>query len=259
MEPALQPLIDFLAATIAPARIYRMKELTSPLIKADPVIDLLIIMKGSSASGITELETLIKITRENFPNLQCSFHQQGTVEDCLRRGHILYSLHCIQENCIYDNSGKEYPVTVPEKVHELKQAATEQFQFCYTRAKEFLQAAINLYQERKSALTMFLLHQSVEFIYRGVIKSLHGIDKRTHELRVLVKMVRHHARQLNEVIHNAASKQVQLITELDRAYIDARYEQGYAVKDETIKALCAIIPQLHHRAMEVVKQSLEVY
>jgi pyruvate/oxaloacetate carboxyltransferase len=58
-------------------------------------------------------------------------------------------MHCIHEISIYDNSGKEYPVTAQETVHELKQAATEQFQFFYTRATDFLQAAINLYQERK--------------------------------------------------------------------------------------------------------------
>jgi hypothetical protein len=59
------------------------------------------------------------------------------------------------------------------------------------------------------------------------------------------------------VIDKAGSKQVQLIVELDKADIDARYEQWYTVKEESINVFFEIILVLHHSAMEIVRQSLE--
>lgn len=151
----------------------------------------------------------------------------------LRNGHIFYSLNCVPENLVYDDEKITYPATSPEALRNLKQLTSEKFIGYYDKAIDFYNSAITLNQTRSTSITLFMLHQAVELIYRGLLLSLSGYDKKTHEIRALKKYLCRCAPQINECFPGKTENEKRLLEILDAAYLRAMYEDDYTI-DEAI-------------------------
>jgi len=252
----LKPLIQFLVAAISPAKIYMLKQPEGEINQLVPYIDLLIVMSGKSGVPFPEMEPILNIACAQHPQVICSLHNEGSVIEGLRAGHIFYSLYCTADNLVYDDKVMEYPAAIPETVSAIRQKANEIFNRYFQKAQDFYNCATMLRQDGSSSLIMFMLHQSVECIYRGNLQSFTGYDKKTHEIRVLMKHVRHHTRQLNIAFTDSMPENKRLIQLLDKAYIDARYENQYSIEEKDQKMIFDKVTLLHTVAKDVVKAVL---
>jgi HEPN domain-containing protein len=196
----------------------------------------------------------------------CSFHLEAVVMKGLQNGHVFYSLNCIPENLVYDNETVDYPVTAPEILEELKQQIVEKFLPAFERALDFHESAAYLYENenQESPIIPFLLHQAVELTYRGILQGLGGCPNysgnrakdttTTHTIRILQKLARCCAPQLNIVFPDNTGEEKRLLDLLEHAYADARYDNRYVVPKDDLSKLFDRVILLQGIAKNLVKE-----
>ncbi len=252
----IKPLIQFLVMAISPAKIYMLKQPSDDSHQADVCADLLIVMPAKSEIPFPELEPILNIACVQHEHVVCSLHNEGSVLEGLRSGHIFFCLHCTADNLIYDDKVTEYPVPTPEIFSAIRQKAAAIFKQYLRKAQDFYNSSIMLRQNGTSPLIMFMLQQSVECIYRGSLQSFNGYDKKTHEIRVLMKQARHYIRQLNIAFTENLPENKRLILLLDKAYIDARYEKEYSIEESDLEKVFEKVSLLHTIAKDISKAFL---
>lgn len=255
---AIQPLIQLLVATIAPAKIYMLKQDETARNDSATIIDLLIVISGKQGVAFTELEPILNIACLQYPQVVCSLHHEGSVLEGLRKGHIFYSFHCTMDNLVYDNKVLDYPVTSPEHLLPVKQNALQIFNGNFRKAQEFYSSAESLYQKNFSPLVVFMLHQAAELTYRAILQSLNGYDKKSHEIRVLAKCVRPRARKLHSILNADTPEDKHTIELLDRAYLSARYDEQYNIAEKDLETIFKKVKLLQEVAMQTVMDTLQI-
>lgn len=253
----IKPVIQFLVATITPAKIYMMKQEAGADNERQNTIDLLIIMSGKSGIAFTELEPILQIACSQHQQVRCSLHDEGTVVDALRNGHVFYSLHCIAANLVYDDKSLTYPETSPAALATIKQQARQNFDSYFQKALEFYSIALTMRQSNCSTLVTFMLHQAVELTYRGILQSLNGYSKKTHDICILMKLALRCARQLNTVLEPGIEENSHLIQLLNNAYLDARYEADYIFDEKYLPLAFEKVGLLHTTAKNIIETKLK--
>ncbi len=248
---SLKPIIQFLVTTIAPAKIYMLK--TEDTNKQSVYIDLLLVISRNTGVPFTELEPMLDIAYLKDKRVNCSLHNEGNVVEGLKSGHIFYSLNCIPENLVYDDKKLTYPTTSPEALQVMKKNALEKFINYHGKATDFFDSAISLSESHSTPIALFMLHQAVELIYRGILFSLNGYDKKTHEIRALKKYVRRCAPQINECFLGISENEERLLDILDSAYLRARYQDNYAIDENDLATLFERVKQLLSASKEFVQ------
>jgi HEPN domain-containing protein len=249
----LKPIIQFLVMTIAPAKIYMLDHRNIVNQPAPTNIDLLLVIPNKNNIPFSELEPVIEIPYLKESRVTCSLHNEGVVLEALRNGHIFYSLHFTSENLIYNDKAINYPVPSTQAVQEMKQRAREKFLQHFERAEDFYTSAEFLYQKRTGKIIAFLLHQAAEFSYRGVLLSLNGYDKRTHEIHSLKRHSRRCAPQLNTIFSSDAEEEKRLTELLNNAYLESRYDSNYEVNENDLNIIFEKVKVLQNTCKELVE------
>ena len=251
---SLKPIIQFIVTAISPAKIYMLEH------KVDlndlPYIDLFIVISAKTSTSFTELEPILEIAYLKNQRVSCSLHNEGNVLEGLRNGHILYSLNFIPENLVYDDKVLEYPIASSEDLKTVKRNALEKFIGYYEKANDFYGCAKFLNENRPNSITVFMLHQATELIHRGILMSLNGYDKKTHEIRVLKKYIRRCAQALNGCFPDVADTDKRLLDILDSSYLRSRYEETYSISDVDTALLFEKINQLLASSKDYVQRRL---
>ena len=252
----LKPIIQFLVATIAPSKIFMIKSEELSASEDVRYIDLLIVISGSCAVPFTELEPILQIACLKDTSICCSLHNEGSVLESLRNGHLFYSLNFKPDNLVYDNKTVDYPKITEQALSDIKKSAKEKFNQAFTKAKDFFELATIFNQDYISDILGFLLHQAVELTYRAILRSLNGYDKKSHEIRLLKKQVRRVAANLNTVFPDDTEAEKRLLDILESAYLDARYSDTGPMSSEIISVLLEKIDRLQDLAKQIVESKL---
>jgi HEPN domain-containing protein len=252
----IKPLIQFLVATIAPAKIYMLNQNVTSYHDSRSIIDLLLIMPGTCSVAFPELEPIINIASSQYQYVSCSLHHEGSVLEWLRKGHVFYSLNCIPDNLVYDNGVLNYPAKSHQDLLDIKEKAIQIFNWYFGKAQEFYGCAESLHKNNCSSLVMFMLHQAAELTFRGILIGLNGYDKRTHEIRVLMKYTRRCAPALNQLFLEEINKGKHIMQLLDKAYIVGRYSSEYTIEENLLSLTFEKVKLLHFTASKIVEQSL---
>ncbi|HEX7904870.1 MAG TPA: HEPN domain-containing protein [Chitinophagaceae bacterium] len=202
------------------------------------------------------MELILNIACAQHSQVVCSLHNEGSVLEGLRAGHFFYCFYCTADNLVYDDKVTEYPIAIPETLSVIRQKTAETFNRYFQKVQDFYSSAVMLRKDGSSPLIMFILHQSVECIYRGSLQSFNGYDKKTHEIRVLMKQVRHRVRRLNYVFTDSIPENKRLIQLLDMAYINARYEKEYSIEEKDLALIFEKVKLLHDLAKTVAERTL---
>lgn len=247
----IKPLIQFIVAAIAPAKIYMMKHPDTDTTSKDKYIDLLIVISPKNDTPFLELQPILDMAYLQDWRVSCSLHSEGNIIDGLRNGHVFYSLQCVQENLVYDDKANNYPVTPPEILQEIKNQAYLKFEQNFMKALDFSESAAYLHENNAPRITAFMLHQGAELTFRGILQSLNGYDKKTHEIRLLKKLVRRCAPQLCNIFPDDSEEEKRILDVLENAYSHARYDNDFQIPEEDLTVLFEKVTLLHETAQKV--------
>jgi HEPN domain-containing protein len=254
----LKPIIQFLVATVAPTKIYRVQNRNFKNDTTENYIDLLLVIPNKNNVPFTELEPIIEIPYLKEKRVVCSLHNEGVVLGALRGGHIFYTLNFTAENLIYDDKAVTFPITSFEAVEEMKQKAREIFFQHFERAQNFYSCAEYLQQHNPGKIIPFLLHQATEFAYRGILMSLNAYDKRTHDIHSLKKHTRRCAPQLSIIFSSDIVEEKRLTELLEKAYLESRYESNYEVNEKDLTIFFEKVKSLQETCKELVEAKTDL-
>ena len=247
----LKPLIEFLVMTIHPAKIYLL-----PQDDNDSYFNLLIVISSKYNLPFSKLEPILELIYALDYKVTCSLHNEGLVRESLKNGQIYFSLNCRPEYLLYDDGQFEYPETSEEIMIVLKREARKVFDTSYGKAQAFYGSALQLLEANDKRLIPFMLQQSAELTYRAILKAIFGADHKTHELRILKKLVRRASRKLCDIFKNDDPEDMKLMHQLERAYVDARYQDEYNPEEIPINLAFEKVRLLHQAAEEFIGERL---
>lgn len=108
--------------------------------------------------------------------------------------------------------------------------AAERLEAGLDKAKEFWSLALQANYEMKP----FLLHQSAEMLLRAILMAWEKLEKKTHEIRVLLR----YAAKYNPGFGSIFSPEEDaLLNLLDKCYANSRYHAGFKVSGELLSSL----------------------
>ncbi|HEY1009880.1 MAG TPA: HEPN domain-containing protein [Daejeonella sp.] len=238
------PIVDLIIASLEPEMIFQVTHPNVLQDGADTYRDLLIVLPDSNATPFQELEPVVELITAKDGRLSCSLHKASAIQQALNDGHIYYSLVCIKENLIYQNTTAKIPDLPAEKFAAVVAKGRQEFEAGMAKAHSFYAGAEKYAKSNDSAMTMFMLQQATELTFRAVALSLYGIERRTHSIKSLKKLNRRLASQLNDIFPADTDEEERLLKVLEDAYLEARYLNGYTVAIDDLQILLIRVGQL---------------
>lgn len=101
-----------------------------------------------------------------------------------------------------------------------------------------------------------MLHQTAELTYRGILQSLNGYDKKTHEIRVLRKYARRCAPQLCSIFSDDSEGEKRILDILEGADSNSRYVDDYDIPEGDLNVLFEKIILLQDMAQKIAHSVL---
>jgi HEPN domain-containing protein len=118
----------------------------------------------------------------------------------------------------------------PEDRRLIFSKASERLESGLDKAKEFQSLARQANQEMKP----FLLHQSAEMALRAILIAWEKLEKKTHEIRVLLRYAAKYNRDFGSIF---SSEEETMLNLLDKCYANSRYHAGFTVPEKVIPSL----------------------
>ncbi|RYE59279.1 MAG: HEPN domain-containing protein [Sphingobacteriales bacterium] len=151
----------------------------------------------------------------------------------IRKVNLFVCASCLSENLIYDPEG--LIISTPEigKRAQALEQATSQFHYGLGRSGAFADGATFYFAKKELPIAMFMLHQAIELLLRGILISLTNYNLRSHSLNEFNNKIRKCAPKL-VFLEDGALEEKYLLEQLEYSYSSARYNLAYEVGEERV-------------------------
>lgn len=255
LEVWLSSVVQLIIAALEPTKIYRVQHKST---SEDPgFVDLLIMIPANRGKPFAEMEPAVSLPFSTEVELNCTLHCESNVRRALQDGHLFYTFTIKPKNLIYDSKASDpFPQPTAEDLAALREKTANQWQQQSAKAVQFYKSAIDLCAD-SAALKVFMLHQAAELTLRAIIQNLIGMEKKTHEIRVLRKHVRRIAPELSRVFSDEREEDVQLLQLLEDAYVKSRYDNQFSIKEDQLDFLEKKVKLIMEKAAAAVQHHLD--
>lgn len=160
-----------------------------------------------------------------------SFHEW------LKQGHFFAmqvwqkAVRLHDKGIITDASVSSCSAPVDETETEKNQVAGK------NRAKEFLVGAELFVARKQYSMAAFMLHQCAEQTLITLVKARTGYHANTHSIERLLRLAELVSYQIRDMLPRTTEKQKCLFSQLQKAYIEARYKADYKATEEDLQYL----------------------
>lgn len=197
---------------------------------------------------LEQAESLVKFTLHNHLNISCKLFTYGTMTDLIRNGHFYYGNFCVKENCIYQRNDRfNLPVSNTDLLATSKTQAIANFKQHSHKANNFFMGAQHFLIEKEYEMAAFMLQQACEFTFNSVLVAFMDKPIRSHDLLTLRKQASHYLPKIIGSLHDKPKKEVQLLSQIQGAYIKARYDEHYQITTEQLMVLITATQQFTQR------------
>jgi len=192
--------------------------------------DLLLVTDKYTGKPFAEVHSILDLALLGLEHINCTVYDYGVLHNRLSRGHFYLSGVCRPQNCLYQRSRYfDLPLLAKESADELIHASTPLFWQNLRNAYTFYQGACQYYRDNEYNMTAFMLQQSCEMTYRGLLLAFRDKDVRSHELTILRKHVCHFIPEIQGVFANDEAKELHILSDIQESYIRSRYDRNYEV------------------------------
>lgn len=184
---------------------------------------------------LEEVQNLVNFALKNHSNFSCAIFTYGTMVDCINNAHFYYSNLCIEKYCIYQSQpnfilGSPNPTLLAAA----KLKAKANFKLYYRKSNIFLNSAKDFFTQNEYAMSAFMLQQACEFSFNGIITTFKGKTIKSHDLLILRKHASHYLPSLIGLFHDHPKKEIKILSQIQEAYINARYDEYYEISSEDL-------------------------
>lgn len=237
-----QPLVHFITSVVPAEYIFCLHH-------SNNLTDLMVILDRECGRSFSELEPLLEFATVGFPNISCTLHSYGTLNDLIEKGRLYYLRVCKPENCLYIKPGSTpFPNTASHLLADVAKSMIPIFIKGIGKADRFYQGATNYLSVGEQALATFMLQQACELTYRTLLQIMRGTEIKSHELSVLRKHLRRYFPEVIGIFAENEKEELRLLNILERAYIDARYHTHFSIAESDIQLI-------HNRTFCLIEQT----
>ncbi|WP_186300108.1 HEPN domain-containing protein [Algoriphagus algorifonticola] len=122
------------------------------------------------------------------------------------------------------------PTLSPEDRKPIFTKAAERLESGLDKANEFQSLA----KQANSEMMPFLLHQSAEMALRAILMAWEKLEKKTHEIRVLLRYASKYNPEFGSIF---SIEEETLLNLLDKCYANSRYQAGFKVPEKDLPNL----------------------
>ena len=226
--------------------------------------DILVVTKKRLGERESTVETRVRKrfaekAEQERPRPQIINESIGKLNDALSEGRYFY-VDILKQGIILYNSG-EYKLVTPRELNyeEIKQIAQNYFETKISRSNRFLHYARIAYNDKEYSDCSFFLHQSSEALIKAIplVYSLYGYKE--HDLEFLIEKCKSYALNISDIFPQNTNEEKRLFKLLQRAYIEARYNESFLIVKEDIDALVPKIERLRDIVEKVCKERFDYY
>lgn len=227
--------------------------------------DMLIVTKRRL--GVKEFDVYTRIKDKFFGPMDRSLHTNpqfinesiSHLNHNLELGQYFYSEITQQGVMLYDSG--EYTLSECRELNyaEIAKIAQKYYNKKFTDANDFLLGAKFYADSEKFNPCSFLLHQATENYLRTIplVYILYGY--KDHDLELLMSYCKRYTLELAKVFPRNTDEEERLFKLLQRAYVEARYNDEFVVTRTDIDALIPKIELLRDITEKVCKEQIAYY
>lgn len=181
------------------------------------------------------------------------------LNNALSQGHYFY-VDAIEQGILLYDSG-EYELETPRDLNfpEIKQLAERYYSNTLAKGKRFLFHAQIDYRDEEYVECAFFLHQATEYLLKSVPLVFSLYRYKEHELKYLLDMCKKHTLELESIFPCSTKEEAHAFELLCRAYVEARYNDRFAVGKEAIDILVPRIELLIRTVEKVCRDRIAFY
>lgn len=190
-------------------------------------------------------------------------HSFNYVNKGLEMGQYFFR-DIIKEGIVLFDTGKfDFVECKPLTAQQIKDLATQYYEKWVKSGSRFLELArlmslefIN--KEQPLNELVFNLNQAAEKFYGGVLLVYTGYKPKTHRLKAYRKYAKHISEELNQVFKYPVGdfEEYRLFDILNKAYLDARYQDDYFISLEDFKKLTVKVELLEEVVIKLCRLKL---
>ena len=227
--------------------------------------DLLIVTK--KRLGVRESTAAARIGNRFLEGKNAEFHTHpqfinesiSKLNNALSEGRYFYVDILAQGIMLYDS--EEYQLATPCDLDypKIKKMAQEYLNNKFSRANSFLFDVPNTLKRKDYKQASFYLHQATENFLKSIplVYVLYGYKE--HDLEFLIEKCKPYTLELAKVFPRDTPEEERLFKLLQRAYVEARYNDDFAVTKDDIDALTVRVERLRDITEKVCRDRIAFY
>ncbi|MDR7132779.1 HEPN domain-containing protein [Algoriphagus sp. 4150] len=218
----VQVLCDALKILLYPKAIYLQED--------QNISDLYVLLPHHTPSEHDQIEAVIGLLLKDRPSYQIHCINVSYLTKCLTDGNPFLFEKILSSSPVYLAEGFEgLPQVSDENIQTIKAAALARLNQSLEKSEELFRIA----QTASSEMKLFFLHQSAELALRGLLLAWEKIEKKTHEIKVLLRLCSKYIPELSDLF----TGKEEALSVLDGAYCKARYNGSYKVEENIEKEI----------------------
>ncbi len=174
-------------------------------------------------------------------------HSMDAVRADLEERNLFFVTLCQKGILLYEQHPA--PLVIPCTISESKP-----FNSRLALVQSFYQAASDCVTNENFKTAMFLLHQSVELSCTELLTCRLGYRSTTHSLRKLFALSENITAKVTELFPASTEEEEKLFKLLQRAYVDVRYKEDYAVSPNDVFTLSERVSELLYRVEQLCNE-----
>lgn len=185
------------------------------------------------------------------------FHDINFLNKELEEGHYFFK-DILEEGTLLYTSDK-YELATPKTLllHQRANKASIYFNNWFNEASEFYQSAIEIQQNNRLKISIFIFHQSTERFFMTIQLVFTDYKPQTHDLNVLYKQVCQADPRFKIIFPQETEEEKRLFLLLVKSYIDSRYKMGYTISAEDLQWLIERVNILKTLTEVVCKEKID--
>ena len=227
--------------------------------------DLLIVTK--KRLGVRESTAAARIGNRFLEGKNAEFHTHpqfinesiSKLNNALSEGRYFYVDILAQGIMLYDS--EEYQLAPPCDLDypKIKKMAQEYLNNKFSRANSFLFDVPNTLKRKDYKQASFYLHQATENFLKSIplVYVLYGYKE--HDLEFLIEKCKPYTLELAKVFPRDTPEEERLFKLLQRAYVEARYNDDFAVSKDDTDALTVRVERLRDITEKVCRDRIAFY
>ena len=227
--------------------------------------DLLIVTK--KRLGVRESTAAARIGNRFLEGKNAEFHTHpqfinesiSKLNNALSEGRYFYVDILAQGIMLYDS--EEYQLATPCDLDypKIKKMAQEYLNNKFSRANSFLFDVPKTLKRKDYKQASFYLHQATENFLKSIplVYVLYGYKE--HDLEFLIEKCKPYTLELAKVFPRDTPEEERLFKLLQRAYVEARYNDDFAVSKDDTDALTVRVERLRDITEKVCRDRIAFY